>query len=155
MEKYRLKNVEKVEQVEQLICLRIWKKNPNIGIALQSNLYRTTNDLQQLMSRGISIRLIKGAYKEDITKSYQRNKFKVKAFLRLAPKLLSNNGMSYFYFSNNHSIKKYNPKKSKNIIKTLFKYFLCTNFWILRFIEQYGFKNIIAIIYIHNNYLIH
>ena len=67
------------------------------------------------------------------------------------------------YFSNNHSIKKYNPKKSKNIIKTLFKYFLCTNFWIFRFIEQYGFKNIIAIFivvlyifrrYIHSNKLL-
>ena len=99
------------------ICLREWKRNPNIGIALQSNLYRTTNDLPQLMSRGISIRLIKGAYKEDITKSYQRNKFKVKAFLRLAPKLLSNNGMSYFYFSNNvkHAI----GTHDKTIIKSI------------------------------------
>ena len=83
------------------ICLRVWKKNPNIGIALQSNLYRTTNDLPKLMSRGISIRLIKGAYKEDITTSYQRNNLKVKSFLRLAQTLLSNNGKSYFHFLNN------------------------------------------------------
>ena len=83
------------------ICLRVWKKNPNIGIALQSNLYRTTNDLPKLMSRGISIRLIKGAYKEDITKSYQQNNFKVKSFLRLAQTLLSNNGKSYFHYLNN------------------------------------------------------
>ena len=83
------------------MCLRIWKKNPNIGIALQSNLYRTTNDLPKLMSRGISIRLIKGAYKEDITKSYQQNNLKVKSFLRLAQTLLSNNGKSYFHFLNN------------------------------------------------------
>ena len=83
------------------MCLRIWKKNPNIGIALQSNLYRTTNDLPKLMSRGISIRLIKGAYKEDITTSYQRNNLKVKSFLRLAQTLLSNNGKSYFHYLNN------------------------------------------------------
>ena len=83
------------------ICLRVWKKNPNIGIALQSNLYRTTNDLPKLMSRGISIRLIKGAYKEDITKSYQQNNLKVKAFLSLAKKLLSNDGKSYFHYLNN------------------------------------------------------
>ena len=83
------------------MCLRIWKKNPNIGIALQSNLYRTVNDLPILMSRGISIRLIKGAYKEDITKSYQQNNLKVKSFLRLAQTLLSNNGKSYFHFLNN------------------------------------------------------
>ena len=83
------------------ICLRIWKKNPNIGIALQSNLYRTTNDLPKLMSRGISIRLIKGAYKEDITTSYQRNNLKIKSFLRLAQTLLSNNGKSYFHYLNN------------------------------------------------------
>jgi proline dehydrogenase len=83
------------------MCLRIWKKNPNIGIALQSNLYRTTNDLPKLMSRGISVRLIKGAYKEDITKSYQQNNLKVKSFLRLAQTLLSNNGKSYFHYLNN------------------------------------------------------
>ena len=83
------------------ICLRVWKKNPNIGIALQSNLYRTTNDLPKLMSKGVSIRLIKGAYKENITTSYQRNNFKVKAFLRLAQTLLSNNGKSYFHYLNN------------------------------------------------------
>ena len=83
------------------MCLRIWKKNPNIGIALQSNLYRTTNDLPKLMSRGISIRLIKGAYKENITTSYQRNNLKVKSFLRLAQTLLSNNGKSYFHYLNN------------------------------------------------------
>ena len=103
------------------MCLRIWKKNPNIGIALQSNLYRTTNDLPKLMSRGISIRLIKGAYKEDITKSYQQNNFKVKSFLKLAQTLLSNNGKSYFHFLNNvkHAIGTHDETIIKSITTQL------------------------------------
>lgn len=74
------------------MCLRVWKKNPNIGIALQSNLYRTTNDLPELMYQGVSIRLVKGAYKEDIIKAHQHNQFKVDTYLRLAQVLLSSNG---------------------------------------------------------------
>ena len=103
------------------MCLRIWKKNPNIGIALQSNLYRTTNDLPKLMSRGISIRLIKGAYKEDITTSYQRNNLKVKSFLRLAQTLLSNNGKSYFHYLNNvkHAIGTHDETIIKSITTQL------------------------------------
>jgi proline dehydrogenase len=103
------------------MCLRIWKKNPNIGIALQSNLYRTTNDLPKLMSRGISIRLIKGAYKEDITKSYQQNNLKVKSFLRLAQTLLSNNGKSYFHYLNNvkHAIGTHDETIIKSITTQL------------------------------------
>ena len=73
------------------MCLRVWENNPNIGIALQSNLYRTINDLPVLMSKGISIRLVKGAYKESITKAYQQDVFKVDAYLTLSRVLLYGN----------------------------------------------------------------
>jgi len=42
------------------------KKLPgSIGITLQANLFRTKDDLDDLLESGISIRLVKGAYKEN------------------------------------------------------------------------------------------
>jgi len=78
------------------MCLRVWENNPNIGIALQSNLYRTINDLPELISKGISIRLVKGAYKEKIGISYQNDYFKVKSFLRMSQELLASNNVHAF-----------------------------------------------------------
>ncbi len=40
------------------------KSHPNVGICLQSYLYRTKNDLEDLLPLHPSIRLVKGAYKE-------------------------------------------------------------------------------------------
>ena len=42
------------------LCLRLHKKHPNIGIALQANLYRTDQDLTYMMEKGVSVRLVKG-----------------------------------------------------------------------------------------------
>jgi proline dehydrogenase len=47
------------------LCLKIRKRFPNIGLALQSNLYRTKEDIFKVMDAEASIRLVKGAYKED------------------------------------------------------------------------------------------
>ncbi len=48
------------------ICQRLNKLFPKvIGLALQANLFRTTDDLVALKSENISIRLVKGAYRED------------------------------------------------------------------------------------------
>jgi len=48
------------------ICQRLNKCFPNvIGLALQANLFRTADDLVALKSENISIRLVKGAYRED------------------------------------------------------------------------------------------
>ena len=55
------------------LAIKLRKQFPNIGIALQANLYRTDKDLTYMMDKGISVRLVKGAYKEHITKSYSRN----------------------------------------------------------------------------------
>lgn len=99
------------------LCLRV----KNVGIALQSNLYRTALDLPELMEKGVSVRLVKGAYKEDITKAYQHNKFKVDTYLRLARELLSNKGKTYFYYNNNcrHAIGTHDAGIIKSIRKEL------------------------------------
>ena len=59
------------QQKQQLIdlAIKLRKQFPNVGIALQANLYRTEKDLTYMMDQGVSIRLVKGAYKEHITKA--------------------------------------------------------------------------------------
>lgn len=52
-----------------------WKlreKHDNVGIVLQAYLHRTENDVRELIKRGGSIRLCKGAYKEPADKALQQ-----------------------------------------------------------------------------------
>jgi proline dehydrogenase len=43
-----------------------------IGVVLQSDLYRSERDLQHLNALGARVRLVKGAYREPKTVAYQR-----------------------------------------------------------------------------------
>ena len=58
------------------LCLKLNQKYPEtIGVALQAKLFRTEDDMRELMNNNISVRLVKGAYieKESISlKSYQK-----------------------------------------------------------------------------------
>ena len=76
------------------LAIKLRKEFPNIGIALQSNLHRTEKDLSLMIDKEISVRLVKGAYKEHITKAYQ-DKFLGEntihdIFVKNALRLLSN-----------------------------------------------------------------
>ena len=82
------------------LCLRLHKEHPNIGIALQSNLYRTSKDLNYLLEKNVSIRLVKGAYKEHINISYQRNDLIYDQFLKQALIMISDRCRSYYYLKN-------------------------------------------------------
>ena len=82
------------------LAIKLRKEFPNIGIALQSNLYRTEKDLTYMMDKGISVRLVKGAYKEHITKAYKRKDLLHDRFLRQALRLLSDRCRSYYHFKN-------------------------------------------------------
>ena len=57
------------------LCLRMNKEFPRtIGTALQARLFRTKDDMIELMKNNVSVRLVKGAYVEKQTialKSYQ------------------------------------------------------------------------------------
>jgi proline dehydrogenase len=44
----------------------------NVGVVLQSALFRTSQDLPRVVGRGARIRLVKGAYKEEPEVAYQR-----------------------------------------------------------------------------------
>ncbi len=44
----------------------------NLGVVLQSALFRTAQDLPRVVGRGARVRLVKGAYKEAADVAYQR-----------------------------------------------------------------------------------
>jgi proline dehydrogenase len=82
------------------LALRLRTQFPNIGIALQSNLYRTDKDLTEMMEKGVSVRLVKGAYKEHITKAYKRKDLLHDTFLKQALRLISDRCRSYYHYKN-------------------------------------------------------
>jgi proline dehydrogenase len=51
---------------------RLKREHPNVGIALQAYLHRTTADIQRLLPLEPAIRLVKGAYAEPESIAYQR-----------------------------------------------------------------------------------
>jgi len=82
------------------LCLRLHKEHPNIGIALQANLYRTDQDLTYMMQKNVPVRLVKGAYKESIDIAYQRKDLLHDVFLKQALRLVSDRMRSYYHFKN-------------------------------------------------------
>jgi len=60
-----------------------------IGVVLQSALYRSERDLQRMNALGASVRLVKGAYKEPPTVAYQRKADVDAAYVRMLQVLLS------------------------------------------------------------------
>jgi len=44
--------------------IELHKKHPNIGVAIQTYLLRSADDVARLIEEGVSVRLVKGAYKE-------------------------------------------------------------------------------------------
>ena len=82
------------------LAIKLRKQFPNIGIALQSNLYRTEKDLTDMMYHGVSVRLVKGAYKEHITKAYKRKDLLHDVFLKQALRLVSDRCRSYYHYKN-------------------------------------------------------
>lgn len=61
---------------------------PNLGVCLQSYLYRTKDDLQSLLPLNPAIRLVKGAYKEPPSVAFPRKADVDKNFFALAALLL-------------------------------------------------------------------
>ena len=80
------------------LCLKLHKEHPNVCIALQANLYRTEQDLTYMMEKGVPVRLVKGAYKEDINIAYQRKDLLHDVFLKQALRLVSDRCRSYYHF---------------------------------------------------------
>jgi len=63
--------------------------HPNVGVCVQSYLYRTEKDLATLIPRGLAIRLVKGAYKEPTNVAFPRKRNVDENYFKLTERLLS------------------------------------------------------------------
>jgi len=70
------------------IYKRALKIHPNVGICLQSYLYRTKKDLADLLPLRPSIRLVKGAYKEPPEIAFPKKSDVDESFFALAQRML-------------------------------------------------------------------
>ena len=56
------------------IALRMHRQFEQVGTVIQSYLYRSKKDVEQLIAQGVRVRLVKGAYKEPASVAYQQKK---------------------------------------------------------------------------------
>ncbi|HEX5107016.1 MAG TPA: proline dehydrogenase family protein [Vicinamibacterales bacterium] len=70
------------------------QRSSRVGVALQAYLYRTTQDIEQLIPLGAAIRLVKGAYLEPPTLAFARKRDVDENFFRLACRLLGAEAVS-------------------------------------------------------------
>lgn len=71
------------------ITLRMHKQFEYIGTVVQSYLYRSKKDIEQLIAQGVRVRLVKGAYKEPLEVAFQQKTENDRNFVRLMMLLLS------------------------------------------------------------------
>ena len=71
------------------IARRARAGNPNVGVCVQSYLYRTAEDIRSLIALGSGIRLVKGAYREPPDKAFPKKSDVDENYFRLAEQLLS------------------------------------------------------------------
>jgi proline dehydrogenase len=68
----------------------VWRHGSrNVGVVLQSCLYRTEKDFERINRLGARIRLVKGAYREPKSVAFQRKADVDGAYVRLAKRLLT------------------------------------------------------------------
>jgi proline dehydrogenase len=78
-----------VTEVTRNLAISLYEKHENAGVAIQANLFRTEKDLDILIKKGVSVRLVKGAYKEEEKEAYQRPRDIKSAFFHYAAQLYS------------------------------------------------------------------
>ena len=87
--------IDMEEYIYLELTLKIYKKliqkHNNIGITLQSYLYRSEDDLKSLLDIAPYIRLVKGAYAEDSSVSMQNRKEIYDNYIKLANIMLEKN----------------------------------------------------------------
>jgi len=70
------------------ITLRMHKQFEHVGTVIQSCLYRSKKDCEQLIAQGVRVRLVKGAYKEPKAVAFQQKSEVDHNFVRLMTALL-------------------------------------------------------------------
>src|SRR5438477_5403241 len=70
------------------ITLRMHQQFEHVGTVIQSCLYRSKKDVEQLIAQGVRVRLVKGAYKEPITVAFQNKSEVDHSYVQLMMMLL-------------------------------------------------------------------
>jgi proline dehydrogenase len=83
-------DMEASEYVDVTLALyrRARAEFPNVGLCLQAYLYRTADDLADLLERDASIRLVKGAYREPASVAFPRKADVDRNFMELTGAML-------------------------------------------------------------------
>ena len=61
----------KVTELTRNLAVCLNRRFGNVGVAIQANLHRSNKDIDNLIKEGVSVRLVKGAYKENEKVAYQ------------------------------------------------------------------------------------
>jgi proline dehydrogenase len=70
------------------ITLRMHKQYEHVGTVIQSCMYSSKKDVEQLIAQGVRVRLVKGAYKEPKTVAFQQKSEVDHNFVRLMTMLI-------------------------------------------------------------------
>ncbi len=107
-------DMESSEHTDQTIEIyhAFFSKYERLGIALQANLKRTENDLNDLLGIGAKIRLVKGAYRERASISFKTKKDVDNNFIKLM-KILFKKGNEFAIASHDVKI----IQKAQNLSK--------------------------------------
>ena len=83
-------DMESSPYVDGTIALfkRLRERSPKVGIAIQAYLYRTEKDIEELVTLGSAIRLVKGAYLEPAAVAYPKKSDVDANYFKLASRLL-------------------------------------------------------------------
>ena len=107
-------DMESSEHTDEIIEIyhTFFSKYERLGIALQANLKRTENDLNDLLDIGAKIRLVKGAYREKASISFKTRKDVDDNFIKLM-KILFKKGNEFAIASHDSKI----IQKAQNLSK--------------------------------------
>ena len=107
-------DMESSEHTDETIEIyqSFFSKYERFGIALQANLKRTENDLNDLLRIGAKIRLVKGAYREKASISFKTKKDVDDSYIKLM-KILFKNGNEFAIASHDTKI----IQKAQNLSK--------------------------------------
>jgi proline dehydrogenase len=85
-------DIEQSQYVDRTLELftSVRKRFSNVGLCLQAYLYRTKDDLKELLAMSPAIRLVKGAYREPANIAFPKKADVDKNFFTLAATLLEN-----------------------------------------------------------------
>lgn len=100
-----------------MIFIKLHEKYSNVGIVIQSYLKRSANDVDNLVKRGVNIRIVKGAYREPTSAVFTTKKDVDGNFVALVDRMLSEdaikNGCKVAIATHDEKI----TKKCEEIIK--------------------------------------